>query len=557
VSGGVAKEARLVGGRYELEALIGRGGIGEVWRARHVALKTNVALKFLQMASAQKESAKRRFLTEAQITAQLKTPNAVQVFDFGFTEEEQPYIVMELLEGETLGHRLERVKRMSLPETVRLLGQAARALHRAHALGIVHRDFKPDNIVIYEDDEGREQVKVLDFGVAKLVGALEEDGDAGEGEGPTSVKSFTRTGTVLGTPLYMAPEQVRSAADVDLKADIWAFGVVAYECLTGRPPFTGTSVAELFENIRLAAHPSAHFLVPEVPPAFDLWFDIACSPDRTRRFGTASIAWKRLQLVLTGVEAGDSTGSFSGGDSIPIRDAHEVSGERRVVVVSKEGHADASAPTLEGKAGELLSRSSNSELLSRSQNSELGTLRRIPVTRRSERPPPPPAAAAAAGDERQAPPADPSRRWVSWAAPTLAIAALGILTVWWTSRPYPAEHAEPSSVGVTAPSGASVVVAPLTRPAESTSPVQPVAPPRETSASSVASTVASSQPAASGPRKAMQAPTTSTRAAPPPVAAATATSSPEVVASPAVAPSPSPTPAPPPTAPPPDPGSYR
>ncbi|MGH7295484.1 MAG: serine/threonine-protein kinase, partial [Polyangiaceae bacterium] len=173
----VQQSSHLVGGRYELEALIGKGGVGEVWRARHVALNSRVAIKFLQPASAQKESAKRRFTTEAQVTAQLKTPSAVQVFDFGVTDDGQPYLVMELLEGETLGLRLQRLKRLGVVETARILAQAARALQRAHQLGIVHRDFKPDNIVIYTDDEGREQVKVLDFGVAKLVGALEDQGE--------------------------------------------------------------------------------------------------------------------------------------------------------------------------------------------------------------------------------------------------------------------------------------------------------------------------------------------------------------------------------------------
>jgi serine/threonine-protein kinase len=409
----LSETARLVGGRYELEALIGKGGVGEVWRARHVALNSRVAIKFLQLASAEKESAQRRFTKEAQITAQLKTAHAVQVFDFGVTEDGQPYLVMELLEGETLGRRLERVNHLSVPEAVRLLGQAARALHRAHALGIVHRDFKPDNIVISVDDEGREQVKVLDFGVAKLLGALEEgvnadDGRAGDGG---AAPSFTRTGAVLGTPLYMAPEQVRNPSEVDLKADIWAFGVVAFECLTGRSPFTGSSLPELFEHILASHHPSATFLEPSVPPGFDVWFEIACAPDPARRFMNASVAWKQLTVALNS-DGQNSSGSFPG------LEAHEQSGQRRVVVVPGEEQTDTSAPTLEGQPGELLART---------HGDEFHSLRRIPramLASPSVRPPAPePAATAPSGSPPRA-----RRPWI--AATVVGVAAVAGLTVW-------------------------------------------------------------------------------------------------------------------------------
>src|SRR5215472_9520595 len=142
-----------IGGRYWLESLIGEGGMGEVWRVRHHVLNTTVAIKFLQAASASSESTRRRFLTEAQVTANLKTRHAVQVFDFGVTDQGQPYLVMELLEGETLGERLEREGTLSPSDTVHVLKQVARALDRAHGLGIVHRDLKPENIMIVVDPE--------------------------------------------------------------------------------------------------------------------------------------------------------------------------------------------------------------------------------------------------------------------------------------------------------------------------------------------------------------------------------------------------------------------
>jgi serine/threonine-protein kinase len=288
---------RLIGGRYELEALVGKGGIGEVWRARHVALNSRVAIKFLQLAAIDGVSAQRRFTVEAQVTAQLKTPYAVQVFDFGITEEGQPYLVMELLEGETLGRRLERRKRLRVADTVKLLGQAARALQHAHTLGIVHRDFKPDNIVIVKDDEGREQIKVLDFGIAKLANTLEDEVSP-DSTLPDGRVSFTKTGTVLGTPLYMAPEQIHRASDVDLRADIWAFGIVAFECLTGVPPYNGNSILELFARIESGQHLRASVLDRRIPKAFDAWFAMACAADRSQRFSDVSVAWKQLTVAL-------------------------------------------------------------------------------------------------------------------------------------------------------------------------------------------------------------------------------------------------------------------
>jgi serine/threonine-protein kinase len=303
VAGGELEAGHRIGDRYELDEQLGRGGMGEVWRARHLALKSFVAIKFLQAQPAQQEAARKRFLNEAQVTAQLKTRHAVQVFDFGVTEEGRPYLVMELLDGETVGHRLERTGVLPTSATVRFLQQAARALDRAHALGIVHRDFKPDNLVIVRDEDGRESIKVLDFGIAKLVGDLEGgpppasgrvDDTLVDGDGPMSI---TSTNAALGTPHYMAPEQIRRDS-LGPALDIWAFGVVAFECLTGVPPFDGTSLIEIFTRIQAGRALSARELAPHLPAEFEEWFSMACALDPSARFRSAMVAARALAVSL-------------------------------------------------------------------------------------------------------------------------------------------------------------------------------------------------------------------------------------------------------------------
>ena len=295
--------ARLVGGRYVLEAPIGRGGMGEVWRAEHVALRAPVAIKFLQGASAESESSRRRFLTEARVTASLKSRHAVQVFDYGVTEDGVPYLVMELLEGETLERRIARQGRLPVALTAALLQKAARALERAHALGIVHRDFKPENIMLVADDEeGGEAVKVVDFGIAKLIGGLDDPRSGAHNlTGPRagrSPSSFSVTSTGVGTPFYMAPEQVHGTASLGPAVDIWAFGVVAYECLTGKKPFEGDTVGKLLLRVLSAEPPTPASSHAPVPAAFDAWFRVACARRPADRFRDVQTAAAALVLAL-------------------------------------------------------------------------------------------------------------------------------------------------------------------------------------------------------------------------------------------------------------------
>jgi serine/threonine-protein kinase len=287
----------VIGGRYVLEDLIGEGGMGEVWRARHATLNSPVAIKFLHGASASDETSRKRFLKEAQLTARLKSRHAVRVFDHGVTEDGVPYLVMELLEGESLADRLDREGKLSPEMTVRLLRQAAHALDRAHALGIVHRDFKPENVMVLRDDEEGDEVKVLDFGIAKLVGDLEPTSTSGEIE-RAAYGSFTRTAGLVGTPYYMAPEQIEASSQLGPAVDVWAFGVVAFECLTSVRPFEADTIPRVLRRVIDGATPLARSIAPELPHEFDDWFRIACAKEPAARFADVHSAVMTLAVAL-------------------------------------------------------------------------------------------------------------------------------------------------------------------------------------------------------------------------------------------------------------------
>ncbi len=211
-------------GKYELDVLLGEGGMGTVWRARHVALDSNVALKLIRSDVALEDGAD-RLLREAQAAAKLVDPAIVRVFDFGRSEHGDPFIVMELLSGEDLSSAIASRGRLSAKRAVRVLLPVVRALALAHAQGVVHRDLKPENIFLARLPEGL-QPKVVDFGIALV-------------DQKASLR-LTSTGAVVGSPLYMSPEQAKGQP-VDFRADIWSLCVVLYELITGSVPFPGTS----------------------------------------------------------------------------------------------------------------------------------------------------------------------------------------------------------------------------------------------------------------------------------------------------------------------------
>ncbi len=222
--------------KYTLIRLLGEGGMGSVWVARNLTLNSHVALKLMRADFAQAvPGAGERMLTEARAAAAIHHPAIVQIFDFGRTRDGDPFISMELLDGESLSAVLKRREKIPGIKAVQVLLPIADALVVAHARGIVHRDLKPDNVLMARLADGRVQPKILDFGIAKL-------------DVPTAPK-LTLAGTVLGSPAYMSPEQARGQSDIDLRVDVWAFSVMLYELLTGCTPFAGDSYNALLYAI--------------------------------------------------------------------------------------------------------------------------------------------------------------------------------------------------------------------------------------------------------------------------------------------------------------------
>ena len=248
--------------------------MGVVWRARHVRDDTAVALKLLSGSATDAPRLTERFMREARIASSLTSPHIVRVLDFGI-DAAIPYMAMELLEGESLAARLERVYRLSPAETARIMTQVAAGLVHAHKAGVVHRDVKPDNIFLTGTGEAS-IAKVLDFGIAKLKDPL------------ALGATLTDTGVVKGTPQYMAPEQIQGARKVDYRADLWSMAVIAFECLTGIRPFRGDVLGVLFLSICVEPMPVPSSFGVALPSGFDAWFAKAANRDPAQRFQSAT-----------------------------------------------------------------------------------------------------------------------------------------------------------------------------------------------------------------------------------------------------------------------------
>ncbi len=283
------REGDVIAGKYRIERLLGVGGMGVVVAARHEQLDQLVAIKFVRNDALDNDEAVERFLREARSAARLRSEHVARVLDVGRLETGAPYMVMEFLDGHDLSQALTRDGPMAIDVAAALMMQACEAVAEAHSAGIVHRDLKPENLFLTRTVGGTPKVKVLDFGVSK---------SSRVGDDPKN--KLTRTRTMLGSPLYMAPEQMRSSRDVDSRGDVWALGVVLFELLTGRSPFEAETMPELCLKIVSEPPLSLAELRPVVPPGLVEVVERCLQKDKEKRYPNAGDLALALAPFATG-----------------------------------------------------------------------------------------------------------------------------------------------------------------------------------------------------------------------------------------------------------------
>ncbi len=475
----------VIAGKFRLDRIIGRGGMGAVWAGRHLQLDMPVALKFIESEPGPDgtlDDARVRFEREARAAGQIRSPHVVQILDHGI-DGDRPYIAMELLEGEDLGQRLRRERRLGLAAAGRIATQAAKALRRAHDAGIIHRDLKPGNVFLarFDDDE---VVKILDFGVAKMrrAGAIDE-------------KLATQVGIVFGSPSYMSPEQARGVRSIDHRSDLWSLAVILFRAITGVKPFQGASIADLVVKLCVDPLPVASRVAPELPAAVDRFFERAFARDPDLRFASAPELAAAFEAAIAPPPSlpvftiaappesfpGPSSGSgphvaFTPGTLTP---PPGVAAPAPVPASSEPIHPQAPAPVASGPAH--------------------------PQAPPVERPPPEPTPSSGmsslpSGGWRQAPP--PSTPLPQTAAPrsrgllvVAAIAASAVLLLFLVARQ--------GTTKVGAPLGAAPSAAPpaiLPPPSPPAPPPAPSPEPTASAAPSAASSAEAAPPASAGPR---------------------------------------------------------
>jgi serine/threonine protein kinase len=248
---------QMLAGKYRVERVLGEGGMGVVVEAFDTSLERRVAIKFLLSDFVNHPEATQRFMREARAAVKIQSEHVARVIDVSTLETGAPFMVMEFLQGSDLSQTIDARGPLAVEDTALYVIQACEALAEAHAHGIIHRDLKPANLFLSEQADGSRKIKVLDFGISKTLAATD----------PGLVGSLTRTASMMGSPLYMSPEQMRSARDVDHRTDIWALGVILYEALTGNPPFSGGSIPEISAKVLLDDPCPMQHKRQDLPPA--------------------------------------------------------------------------------------------------------------------------------------------------------------------------------------------------------------------------------------------------------------------------------------------------
>ncbi|MBK8258696.1 MAG: serine/threonine protein kinase [Polyangiaceae bacterium] len=312
---------QVVAGIYRIDRHVGEGGMATVLGATHLPTGRVVALKFLQPDTRGEDGAVARFWREARAISHLNHPNVVRIFDVGTLADDTPFMAMELLDGQPLGTRMKNLGRMPLDVALEYTRQTCEALSAAHALGVIHRDLKPDNLFLTRGDQSGEVIKVLDFGISKTMRATVADDQ----------QKLTKTTDVFGSPTYMSPEQLKASRDVDPRTDIWAIGVILHEMLAGTPPFDGRTVAEIFGAILYKPAEPLTRVRPDVPPAVEAAVLRALEKDRDKRFGSVSEFWGALAAAAQPLQQAPTT-SRSPTQTAPVKAASKRS--RMPVVIA-------------------------------------------------------------------------------------------------------------------------------------------------------------------------------------------------------------------------------
>jgi serine/threonine protein kinase len=274
----------VLDGKYQITGELGRGAMGIVYEGIHLALERRVAVKTLLEEVSADPQIGARFEREARAASAIGHPNIIDVFDLGRTHDGLLYMVMELLDGESLGAMLKRTSKLPIPLTIHLMRQVLGGLAAAHKHGIVHRDLKPDNIFVMSSEERPNFVKILDFGISKIIAP-----SPGAGSNLTAKVAGTMVGSVLGTPLYMSPEQaIGQVSRIDHRTDIYSAGVVLYEMLCGRTPHLGDNYVQVFASLLEGAYPAPRSLAPEIPADLEAAIVHALDRDMDKRFPSAA-----------------------------------------------------------------------------------------------------------------------------------------------------------------------------------------------------------------------------------------------------------------------------
>jgi serine/threonine-protein kinase len=278
----------IVGGKYRIDGFLGTGGMGVVLSATHLELDAPVALKIVRDAFAANEAIVSRLLFEARAVARMQSAHVVRVLDVARLPNGAPYIVMEKLRGSDLAAVLEERTTIAMPEAVGYLLQACEGLIEAHGLGIVHRDLKPENLFLAATPEGV-VLKILDFGISKDLGSAIRE---------SSRTTLTKGGAAIGSPAYMAPEQIRAAPNLDARADIWSLGTILFELLTGRCPFEAETVALMYQKVLTEDAPCLLDFLPGAPSELNTVIQLCLQKDADERFQTVVELSNALRAIV-------------------------------------------------------------------------------------------------------------------------------------------------------------------------------------------------------------------------------------------------------------------